>query len=203
MQKSLADRCGRQALSLFSNLNPRDWSTFRNHLERMLGRQAYNDGKAAVALSHFLNVIVEDASNEGPTKEEGQDFLDDLQLAWNSLGRTADDIARSTGLKLPEKIFDPKRTAIHSKILNPAAIRSDTEAWTSLEQLFLEHGFPYTPEGSRAVVKKPASLLDDITLNIATVEGKDRKDTLRCTSMLFADPICRGFPGRSVGAKRA
>lgn len=169
-QKSLADRCGRQALSLFAGLDNKDWIDFRNHLERMLGRQAFNDGKAEVALMHFLRVLVE--ASDADNAAESRDFLDDIELAWARLGDSADDVSKSAGFTLPSKIFDVKRTAVHVEILNPAVIRSDTDAWSSLEKTFLEVGFPYTPAGSSAPTKRPLSLMDDATSNVVIVGGK-------------------------------
>lgn len=171
-QKSLADRCGRQALTLFSNLDCRDWISFRNHLEHMLGRQAYNDGKPEIALRHFLRILVEHC--EGDDASADQDFLDDLELAWSRLGDTADQMSVSEGFTLPRTVFDPSRTAIRVKALNPAAIRSDMEAWTSLEQTFLDKGFPYVPEGAQNPIKRPSSLLDDASINIAITGGTSR-----------------------------
>lgn len=137
----------------------------------MLGRQAFNDGKPDIALIHFLRIFVDTHSNEESAIDESQDFLDDIQLAWNSLGAGADEVARTAGLSLPEPVFDITRTAIHSQILNPAAIRSDTEAWQSLDKQFVESGFPYRPDGSQTDYRRPQSLLRDATLNIFMTGG--------------------------------
>lgn len=168
-QKSLADRCGRQALTLFSDLDHKDWIDFRNHLELMLGQQAFNDGKADIALMHFLRNLVK--KSEADNSSESRDFLDDIELAWARLGTDADDMAKSSGLCLPEKVFDIKRTAIHAEVFNPAAIRSDSDAWLSLEQSFIEVGFPYTPAGSTVAIKRPHSLLDNATSNVVLIGG--------------------------------
>lgn len=138
----------------------------------MLGRLAFNDGNAEVALMHFLRVLVDVSSGEDSTIGESQDFLDDLQLAWASLGNNADKVAQAAGLKLPAPIFDTRRTSIRSETLNPAVIRSDTDAWMDLDQQFVDRGFPYRPEGSDAMQTKPSTLLEDVTLNIFTTGGE-------------------------------
>lgn len=138
----------------------------------MLGRLAFNDGNAEVALMHFLRVLVDVTSEEDSTIGESQDFLDDLQLAWASLGNDADKVAQAAGLTLPAPLFDTRRTSIHSETLNPAVIRSDTDAWMDLDQQFVDRGFPYRPEASDALHTKPSTLLEDVTLNIFTTGGE-------------------------------
>ena len=135
----------------------------------MLGRQAFNDGKAEIALMHFLRVLVE--TSDADNAAESRDFLDDIELAWARLGDNADDLSKSAGFALPNRIFDAKRTAVHVEILNPAIIRSDTDAWSSLEKTFLEVGFPYVTAGSITPMKRPLSLMDDATSNVVIVGG--------------------------------
>lgn len=136
----------------------------------MLGRLAFNDGKADIALMHFLRIVV--SNSDGDSANEAQDFLDDIQLAWERLGDSADALAEASGFTLPEALFDKKRTKIRAGVLDLSAIRSDAEMWSSLEQQLLDRGFPYTPDDSATQIKRPASLLGDATLNRVTVGGK-------------------------------
>lgn len=156
-------------MTLFTNLDRKDWVDFRNHLERMLGRQAYNDGKPEVALVHFLRIILQ--HSEGEEGSADQDFLDDLQLAWTRLGDNADQISASERLRLSESIFETSQTTIRAEILNPAAVRSDMEAWVSLEQAFLDTGYPYVDGESDKPVKRPFTLLDDVSTNVVITGG--------------------------------
>jgi len=135
----------------------------------MLGQQAFNDGKADIALMHFLRILVKKSEEDNTSKS--RDFLDDIELAWARLGNDADKITKSLAFGLPAKVFDIKGTAIHAEVFNPAAIRSDSDAWLSLEQKFLEIGFPYIPAGSTVPTKRPLSLLDNVTSNVVLIGG--------------------------------
>lgn len=83
-QKALARRCGLQALSIYPKEEMSDWSSARNHLEQVLGRQAYNTGHAEQALQHFINLLsVRGNVQEGGDTETCQGILDDFKLAWD------------------------------------------------------------------------------------------------------------------------
>lgn len=138
----------------------------------MLGRQAFNDGRPAEALVHFLRVLVDDRSLEHSAPVESQDFLDDLELAWARLGNEADTVSETFQLKPPEPVFLADRTTIMGNSLYPAAALTDIEAWSSLERTYIQTGYPYTPEGSSTAIKAPLSLLDDAVLNVVTLGGK-------------------------------
>jgi hypothetical protein len=147
----------------------------------MLGRQAFNDGKPAEALIHFLRVLVDDTSSEHSAPIESQDFLDDLELAWARLGVEADVVSEKFHLKPPEPIFVVNRTTILGNSLYPAAALADTEAWSNLEQTYLQTGYPYTPEGSSSTIRAPLSLLDDAVLNVVTLGGNVEFTSVNCT----------------------
>ena len=157
-QKALARRCGLQALSLFHEPSSPSWQASRDHLDQMLGQQAYNTGKPDQAVQHFIRLLHGTISTSiRDDIENEQQVLDDFRLAWEALKDRAEVLTLPAPLQLPMTIFDKAKTVLTAK---RGAVYQDpsTAIWKSLEEIFLSQGYPYTDSEGR-LIQRPLTLL--------------------------------------------
>lgn len=120
----------------------------RNHLEKLLGRQAYNEGHAAEALKHFLHVMLVEQEMSDQALEQSQDYMDDLKLTWDRLDGDPAIAQTIEEDNFPHNLIDTKRTRILSRNIHQTVDDADAEAWSSLETHYAAEVAQSTPGAS-------------------------------------------------------
>lgn len=131
------------------------WTAVRDRVEYSLGRQAYTLGESAVAVEHFLRLLLrEDTAAAG---SQGM-VLEDLALAYEQLEAHPDQMESAKDkLRLPTPVFDITKT----RLVLPAEGSNASGDWEALDSLALTH---WDRKG-----KKPESVLRNPKRIVAAV----------------------------------
>jgi len=138
------------------------WSSVRTHLHHSLGRQAYNVGRSADAVEHFLQLLV-GAGGDGSGAGIGEDWLDDFALAWEHLG--PDEAAKfvaEKGLALPVRVFAAEEAQV--KVVARDSIAPEDAAdtvWGQLAEGLVPSANVYKAPGGKVAAKKHEAVVGE------------------------------------------